>query len=189
MKIFKRIALLVLFSFAGAISLYLYSSASLNGSLVKWESLSKPPDRAIHVVALGFVKTESGDIYRYTNEHGCIDDCWVKTDNLPSHSESLPLENCVDLPSLVNFADSKAVCQHWGPGISLTINAIDAKGYVYSWEHRLGEYDWAAHNLSPLVGGIAGLLVAIPILLFVLYFDWLGRLQKRTQQRDVSGKA
>ena|SRR5687767_8285448 len=189
MKVYKLIALLALFLCIGAIALYLYSSASLRGSFVKWESMSKPPGKAIQVITLGFVQTESGDIYQYTYKQDCIDDCWIKTDNFPSHSESLPLEDCADLPSLDKFIDSKAVCEHWGPGVSLTINAIDEKGYVYSWDHKIGEYDWSIHSLSPLIGGIAGFLIAIPILLIVLFFDLLRWLRNRAQQRDVPGKA
>jgi hypothetical protein len=183
MKMAKRVGLLFAFSLAGAIIMYLYISASLRGAFVKWESLGKPPGKAIKVVALGYIRTESGDIYKYDHKSGCDDNCWIRSENFPPDSEFwLSLSACGNLPSLDRFVDSKAVCQHWGPGISLTIEAIDKNGYVYSWDHRLGEGDWMIHLLSPFIGAIAGFIIGIPALLGILFSDLLKWLRKRAQE-------
>jgi hypothetical protein len=180
MKMAKRIVLIVAFSLAGAMIMYLYNSASLRGMFVRWEPLGRPPGKAIKVLALGYVQTEAGTIYQHVNGPGCGDDCWVKSDNFPPNSEfGLPSSACGNLPALERFVDSKAVCEHWGPGVSLSIEAIDNLGYVYSWNHMLGEGDYTIHLFSPLIGVAAGFLVGIPFLLAILFSDLLKWLRKR----------
>jgi hypothetical protein len=187
MKIVKRIGLLVLFSLAGAILMYLYSSASLRGSFVKWESLGKPPNKAIKVVAPGYVQTESDDIYQSVHKPGCNDNCWAISDNTPPNSEYwLPLNNCTDLPPLDNYVDSKAVCEYWGVGISLTVYAVDKDGFVYSWDHRLGEGDYMFDSIAPFIGAIAGFIIGLFVLLVILFSDLLKWLQKRAQESSIA---
>jgi hypothetical protein len=184
MKVIKCIWLLIFFSLTGAILLSQYSSASMRGSFVQWESLGKPSSKAVKVVALDYVKTESGEIYQYVHEFGCGNSCWVISDNPPSDSEYwLPLDDCGNVPPLDNYVDSKAVCEHWGPGISLTIYAIDNNGFVYSWNHRLGEGDSLFHFLSPYIGAISGFIIGFIVLLVIMFSDLLMWFQKRAQKR------
>ena len=187
MKIISRIRLLAVFSVAGAILMYLYSTASLDSSSVKWESLGAPPSKAIKVVALGFVQTESGDIYQYVRNPSCADNCWIKSDNpLPNSQYSLPLNQCRYLPSLEDYIDSKAVCEYYGTGLSLTITAIDKNGFVYSWVDKFGgEGDSLIRLVSPYFGATAGLFVG---LIFV-YVDVLKTLQKRMKENGAFEKA
>lgn len=190
MTISRRIVLVLLFSLAGAVGMYIYSSASMNGSLVEWKSLGKPPGGAIKVIAQGFVQTATGDVYEYTYKQDCVNDCWVKSESPPADlGYFFPLESCIDLPPLDNFVNSMAFCEPWGPGISLTVYAIDSNGFVHYWNHRLGEWDWPAHALSPFIGAIIGFLASLPFLLIVWFYDLLEWLQKRAQNRESAGKA
>lgn len=95
MKINRRVAFVMLFSLAGAIGLYLYSSASMNGSLVEWESLSKPPGGTIQVIGPGFVQTGAGEVYQYTYKQNCINDCWVRSESPPADLEYFSLWKAV----------------------------------------------------------------------------------------------
>lgn len=190
MKLNRRVAFVLLSSLAGAIGLYLYCSASINGSLVEWESLGKPPGGATKVISQGLVETTTGDVYDYTYQQNCVDGCWIKSDASSSDSEFfLPLESCIDLPPLDNFVNSMGFCEPWGPGISLTVYAIDSNGFVYYWNHRRGEWDWPAHILSPFIGAFIGFFVSLPILLVVSFNDLLEWLQRRAQQRETVRKA
>jgi hypothetical protein len=187
MKIINRIGLLILFSFAGAILVYLYGLASLDSAFVKWESLGMPPSKAMKVAALGYVQTKSGDIYQYVYYSGCQDNCWIKSDTAPSDSEYwLPLNQCGELPSLENFIDYKAVCEYYGTGLSLAITAIDNNGFVYSWDDKFGgEGDSLIRLASPYFGAILGLFVGF----IVVFVDLLRSFRKRTQHHSVSEKA
>ncbi|MGB2964485.1 MAG: hypothetical protein WBB69_10925 [Anaerolineales bacterium] len=186
MKIIKRVGLLVFFSFIGAIVLYLFSLASLNGKYVKWESLGKPPGEATKIVSIGYVQLESGEIYHYVPKPNCDDNCWAKVNDFPPVSEDLfSLDSCGNLPKLDTFKDSLVVCEPWGPGISLTINAIENDGFVYSWNHKLGENNSMFHFFSPIIGAIGGFVIGSIILLVMLFFDLLNWLQKRAQEKDI----
>jgi hypothetical protein len=178
MKIVKRIGLLVIFSVAGAIIMYFYSSASVHGAFIQWESLGTPPGKAVKVIALDYVKTESGDTYQH-----CGNDCWVKSDNPIPDSEYLSLKNCGNLPPLTNYIDFKAVCEPYGLGVSLKIVAIDKNGFVYSWHQNLGgEGDGLILLLSPFIGAVAGFFVGCIMLLTILFSDFLEWLQKRAEK-------
>ena len=187
MKVINRIGLLVLLSGAGAILMYLYGLASLGSSSVKWKSLGAPPSKAMKVVALGFVQTESGDLYQYVRNPGCADNCWIKADNLlPNSQHSLPLDQCGNLPSLEDYIDSKAVCDYYGTGLSLTITAINKDGFVYSWVDKFGgEGDSLIRLVSPYFGAIVGLFVG---LIFVLV-DVIKSFRKRTKENGAFEKA
>ena len=187
MKIISRIGLLALLSLAGAIAMYFYSSVSLNRSSIRWESLGKPPSKAVKVVALGYVQTESGDIYQYDYNSGCENNCWFKSDNPPQNSEYLlPLNHCGDLPPLENYIAAKEVCDYYGTGLALTITAIDKNGSVYSWDDKFGgEGDSLIRLVSPYVGAIVGLFIG----LIIVFVDLLKSFRKRTQENGVSEKA
>ncbi len=193
MYITKRIGLPVLFSLAGAIIMCVYDWASLQRAFVQWESLGRPPSNAIKVVALDYVQTASGDLYQYSYKQGCKGRCWFKSDVPPPESESgvwLPLSACGDLPNLDKFVDSKAFCRDrtFG-GISLTIEAIDRDGFVYSWAYNFGG-EWSAAEpwFALFVGAVAGLLIGLIILLVILFSDWFKWLKKRAQQKGISEK-
>lgn len=192
MYIIKRIGLPVLFSLAGAIIMFLYGWASLQREFVQWKSLGKPPSNAIKVVALDYVQTASGDLYQYSYKQGCNGRCWFKSDATPLDMETwLPLSACGELPNLDKFVDSKAFCRDrdmWAR--SFTIEAIDNKGFVYSWDYTMGgEWDYAIPWLSSFIGAVAGLLIGLIILLVILFLDFFKWLKKRAQQKGVSEKA
>jgi hypothetical protein len=188
MNMAKRIGVLLIFSIGGAFIMYLYGWASLQRSFVKWESLGKPPGIAIKVVALDYVQTISGDIYHYVYKQDCNDNCWVKSGSPSNDSGSvLPLDGCGELPPLNNFVDSKAVCRYYGTGRSLTIEAIDSKGYVYSWDYTFGgEWNGAIPWLSAFIGTAAGLFIGLIVLLVNMYLDLLKGMHKRAQQKSIS---
>jgi len=192
MYIIKRISLPVLFSLAGATIMFLYGWASLQREFVQWKSLGKPPSGAIKVVALDYVQTASGDLYQYTYAYkqGCNGLCWVKSDNPPPESESgvlLPLSACGDLPNLDRFVDSKASCRDRAfGGISLTVEAIDRDGFVYSWDYTMGgEWSGATPLITSFIGAVAGLLIGLIILLVILLLDLFKWLKKRAQQKST----
>lgn len=174
----KRIGLLVLFSIVGAIIMYLYYSAELSGFFEKWESLGKPPDRVTKLIGLRYVQTESGEVYQYTSQPNCRDNCWLKVDTTPDlHTEfQLPIDGCINFnsPSVKNYVDSIAICEWWGNGKSLTVDALDKSGEIYSWRHRYMEaylYDL----ILPCVGTIIGFIVG----LFILVYSWALKQQNK----------
>jgi len=179
MKIIKRTGLLVLLSLAGAILMYLYVSASQRGAFIPWESRGKPPEKAIQVLAVDYVKTQSGAIYK-----NCGNDCWIQSDQFTPNGEYLPLKSCGKLPALAGSIDFKAICRNYGLGVSLNITAIDNIGTVYSWDQIIGEEgEGLVLLLSPFIGAVAGFLLGCIILLMILFSDFLGWLQIRAHQK------
>ena len=193
MYIVKRVGLLAIFLLAGAIIMYIFGRASLQGAFNQWEPLGKPPGNAVKLIAFGYVQTASGDIYQYDYKEGCIDDCWVRSAApTPDDSEyDLPSDACSDLPApaLDNFVDSRTVCELYGVGLSMTIEAIDKKGFVYSWRYGTSEWDSAIPWVSSFIGAAAGLMIGLIVLLVILYLDLLKWLQKRAKQKGVSAQA
>jgi hypothetical protein len=190
MKIIKRIGLLVLFSLLGAIVFVFLAKASSKGLFVKWESLGKPPEKAVQVVNPGYVKTDTGEIYRYNFQQGCNVGCWEKIDTLPLSQQTYwPLSSCGSLPPLDNYVNTKAVCKPWGVGSSLEIYAIGKDGFVYYWNRLKGEGDSLALLYSPFIGAAVGFVFGIVVLIVVLYRDLIKWLQKRAQEKGVVNKA
>ena len=178
--IIKRIGLLALFSIVGAMVMYLYYSAELGGFFEKWEPLGQPPGRVVKLIGLRYVQTKSGDIYQYTSELNCIDNCWLKVDTASDlHTEfQLPINACVDLPSVKNYVDSVAICERWGNGKSLTVDALDQNGEVFSWQHRFMApylYDF----ILPCVGAIIGFIMGF----FVLLYSWAWKLRYKIESK------
>jgi len=139
MYIVKRVGLLAIFLLAGAIIMYIFGRASLQGAFNQWEPLGKPPGNAVKFVAFDYVQTASGDIYVYDYKEGCTDDCWViSITPTPDDSEIRPSFRCLQrftctgLGQLCGFTDS---LRTYGVGLSMTIEAIDKKGFVYSWRY------------------------------------------------------
>jgi hypothetical protein len=193
MYIVKRIGLLAIFSLAGAVIMYIFGQASMYGAFNQWEPLGKPPGNAVKLIAFDYVQTASGDIYEYDYKEGCTDDCWVRSDapTLDDSNYDLPPDACSDLPkpALDNFVDSRTVCELYGVGLSMTIEAIDKKGFVYSWGYATGEWDSAIPWVSSFIGAAAGLIIGLVVLLVILYLDLLKWLQKRAQQKGAAGQA
>jgi hypothetical protein len=190
MYIVKRVGLLAIFLFVGAVIMYILGRASFYGAFNKWEPLGKPPGNAVKFVAWDYVQTASGAIYKYDYKEGCTDDCWVKSDAPSSDNSkySLPSDACNDLPkpALNNLVDSRADCSFYGPGLSMAIEAVDKKGFVYSWSDASGEWSSAIPWISSFIGAAAGLIIGLVVLLTVLYLDLMKWLQKRAQQKGVS---
>ncbi len=187
MKFIYRLGLLILFTIAGSIIVYFDDLAFLNGWYEKWEPIGKPPSKVIKLIGLDYVQTESGDTYQYIYAPDCNNNCWVKSDNPQLNTKFwIPLESCVDLPSLDNFVESKAVCELWGPGTSLTVNAIDQNGIVYSWNHRVGES--FTYLLAPYVGAFCGFLIGSVVLIGLLFSDLIKEQHKNAQANGTSEK-
>ena len=183
--------MLAIFLFAGAVIMYIVGPASLYGAFNQWDALGKPPGGAVKFIAFNYTQTASGDIYKYSYKEGCDDDCWViSASPTPDDSKyDLPSDACSDLPkpALDNFVDSRVVCELYGVGISMTIEAIDKKGFVYSWWYANGgEWDGLIPWISSFIGAAAGLIIGLIVLLVILYFDLLKWLQKRAKQKGLS---
>lgn len=177
MKIINRLGLIILFSIVGAIAMHFYNLLERKGTFVQWEALGKPPSTVIKLLGLGYVQTESGDIYQHSVKIDCGDKCWFKSDNPQLDSEYwLPLETCVDLPSISDFVDSKAICMLWGEDILLNIDAIDQNGNVYSWRHLSSSN--IIYSLAPYVGAIIGFLFGCVVIIGLLFSDLVKEQQK-----------
>ena len=180
MKVAKYIGMLFVFSIVGAVSLFFYGTGIFKGSFVKWEPLGKPPGKVIKILEPGYVEAETGEIYQYVVKVGCGDECWVLSDNtLRDYDDSLylrelPLSECANFPSLDNYVKSKAACELWMTGKSLSIYAIDDNGFVYSWYHKIADgYDVWVRKLFPFVGAFLGFFVGLIVLLLYLFFNFL----------------
>ena len=149
MKTLKRIGLLVLLSAIGAVVLFLYARASMNGVFVQWEYLGKPSETPVEIIRPGFVKTDTGNIY----QQSCGSGCWEKIDTVPPDDRIYwKLSSCGSLPPLKKYTHSKAICQPWGVGSTLIVDAIAKDGSIYTWQHSIGEGDSMMLLFSPFLG-------------------------------------
>jgi hypothetical protein len=186
--IVKRIGLLLIFVIIGAIISFVFFNVRSRGTFVKWDNLGTPSGKVVKVVWADYVKTESGDLYHYEYNSSCTVDCWIKSDEVapPIDSENwMPLDQCIDLynlPSLKNFTDSKIVCEYSGPGIRLTITAIDEAGNVYSWRRGTGETDGNFIFFSPFIGAFYGFLAIAPVLIVSFLIDIGNWIKKKMKQ-------
>jgi hypothetical protein len=160
---------LILFPFLGSIFSCLFALAALRGTFTKWEMLGRPDTTAsIKLVRMDYVKSATGDLYKFQYSPECTSNCWVKVETLPpilDALDSLPLENCndsFDIPSVRRFSDSVIECKRSGTGILLKVQAIDDTGNVQMW--RKGHDDFGDPLMlvsSPFLGAIYGLIPAV----------------------------
>jgi len=182
MKVFERTAWLISFSLFGAIIAFLYIDASLGGKFEKWHPMGSPPDKAVKIVAIDSVETQSGLLYHYEYKTGCEIGCWVKVESIPPDTaigQSLEPDYCLNYhPATENFIELKAMCYYGSPQIMLYINAIDKNGFVYYWMHGGGENGMWFFT-APFFGGVAGLLVGFLFVVFKPFSRPLAWFQKK----------
>ena len=170
--------------------MYIFGPASLYGAFNQWDALGKPPGGAVKFIAFNYVRTASGDIYKYSYKEGCTDDCWViSASPTPDDSKyDLPPDACsgFQTPAMDNYVDTREACELYGVGFSMTIEAIDKNGFVYSWRDTTGEWDGLIPLISSFIGAAAGLIIGLIVLLVILYFDLLKWLQKKAKQKGLS---
>jgi hypothetical protein len=183
MSIVKRIGVLFLFTLAGAIGTCLFAYASLGGAFIPWASEGTPPGQAVQVLAYGYVKTTSGEIYRHCGDSGL--DCWIRSEAPQPEYEGIPLGRCAGLPSMDNIVDFKASCTTYGLGGQLAIFAVDKNGNAYSYHRADGGETGLVLILSPFLGALIGFVLGLAVLLYVLFVDFAGWLQKRTQAKNA----
>lgn len=187
MKTLKRIGLLILSSVIGAFVFFIFALASVNGMFVQWENLGKPPETPVEIIRPGYVKTDNGNIYQYIfYDQDCNSGCWKKIEAIPDNTEDYEKPStCGNLPSLDNYVDSKADCQFWGVGTSLTIYAIGKDDSVYYWEHSIGEGDSMMLIFYPFWGAVGGFFVGVIGILIGLYSDLLEWLRQRAIKKGL----
>ena len=182
----KRIGLLFIFSVIGAIVFVIFAKASVNGVFVQWKNLGKPSETPIEVIRPGYIKTDTGNIYRHNYSQDCDLGCWEKVDALPPDvTTDWKLSTCGNLPSLKNYIDNKVVCEPWGVGTSLTIYAIGKDGFIYTWHHSLDEGTSMMLDFSPFFGAVAGFVVGVIVVLIGLFSDLLDWLQQRAIKKGL----
>jgi hypothetical protein len=165
----KRVGALILLPLAGALIAFALGYTYLEGRFVIWQSLGKPPEKAVKLVAIArglWVETESGRVYHYDGTASCGDRCWVASDYpAPDPPPYFTIDRCGWAPSFTQAIDTKAICEPWGPGSYLYVYAIRKDGNVFMWEHGIGEENSLEFVLSPCMGGATGLLAAISVIL------------------------
>jgi len=181
MRIAKRIGLLLLFTLAGVVGMCLFTYASLGGAFIPWVSEGTPPGKAVKVIEYGYVKTISGEIYRHCGDSGL--DCWMRSDAPQPEPEGIPLGLCGGLPSMDNFVDFKAYCSTYGLGGQLAVFAIDKGGTAYSFHRADGGETGLGLVLFPFLGALIGFVLGLAVLLYILFLDFVGWLQKRAQEK------
>ena len=124
----KRIGLLFLLPLAGALIASALANADFEGRFVTWQSLGKPPEKAVKFVAIAnglWAEAESERVYAYEGSPSCGDKCWViSTFPTPDPTPYLTLDRCGSVPSLAQAIDTQAICKNWGPGHYLSVYAI-----------------------------------------------------------------
>jgi len=153
----------------GALLAFVLAVGNIEGWFVLWESLGKPPEKAVKIIAIThglWVETAAGHVYSHEGNPGCGDKCWVvssypESDPLPY----FPLTACGEGPALARAIDMKAICSPWGPGHCLSVYAIRDDGKVFVWEHCVGEGNTIELLYSPFLGALIGFLAAVIIVL------------------------
>ena len=171
MSLGKRLGILIVVTLAGTLATFVVAVAYYEGWFVPWESLGRPPEEAVQIVAVTnglWVETALNHVYHYEGDRHCGDNCWVTSDYpQPDPPPFFPLDACGRFPSLARAVDTKATCQPWGPGSYLIVYAIREDGNVLVWEHGIGEGGsmiWAP-ILAVCYGAPISLLIAILIAL------------------------
>ncbi len=165
----KRIGILLLAPVVGAVLFFVFSSLQIHGVFSGWESLGKPPEKAVKILAIAhglWVQTESGRVYRSEIVATCTENCWVLASSPePDPPSFFPVDTCGILPSLDHSIDTKATCEAWGPGSSLYVYSIRDDGYVFVRNHRISEGDSMRYVFSPCIGAAVGFILGVFILL------------------------
>src|SRR5689334_9225534 len=82
----KLLGLLVLFTLSGALLSFIYASALSGGLLIEWQPLGYPSDPAVKVVDIGYVQTQSGNIYHFSCLN-CSGGNWEQVGNVTKNEQ------------------------------------------------------------------------------------------------------
>jgi len=173
-----RIYLIVSFTLLG-ISFSLCSSAHyrLFVYFVEKEGIS---EKAVHLVGMGTVQGESGQLYLYSEDSLCKEDCWQRVDKIPDRVEigsSAQELDCLPHPDLEAFVEVQGMCTYYFYSTKLDIWAIDSEGKVQFCQNgqpnKLQLWMVAPFN-GAMVGFTFGCLVVVGI----------GGLQKWARRRS-----
>jgi hypothetical protein len=172
MKILKHIGLIFLMMVVGTIVVTFLAIEGGNGLFTPWEFLGKPPGTVVKIAAPGYVITDTGDVYQYKYKKNCFVGCWDKVEIVPTdeYSEVLPNSDCVAVPFLGYFKETKIICARWGIGTSLTIYGIGIDGFVYTWNYLSGEPIYILY--SPFLGAAFGFSIGILMILLRQSSTW-----------------
>jgi len=183
-KLLKHLAIFSLFI---AILVFIYASIESVGLLVSWKDLGQPGgDRAVKIVDIGYIQTQSGIIYHFT-DMGPYEGYWKQVDTVTKKEEipSSPPNNCGTLSFLPilhkDFIDTKIACVTMpGPGIYKVAYAINDDGRVYLWQKGHGEF----HEFIPLVDGFAGGVIScVSGTIIIALLSVLSFLKRKFQPR------
>ena len=175
---------LFLYSTCVGFVLYVFAALSTGGAFEEWVNLGLVnSEKAMKFVEIGFVETETGNIYRKEYLDG-VDSTWQLVEDVSDSHDCLQNEypNCyysisdTDCGSLTfvpfhskDFLDYEEACLAWGVGLVKVAYAISNNGELYYWEHRLTE--WTGFANIPL----ALLAAFICLVLGSLYISSKGK--------------
>jgi hypothetical protein len=189
----KLIGYLVLFSSAFALISYSYGYVIYRGILQSWIFWGRPnSEKVVEVLDIGYVQTESGNIYRLSCLE-CRNADWERVNNIVTDPDQirLSLDDCVALPFLPllrkDFVDSKKACIVSGShmGTAKWVFAADKYGNIYSWRFAIGDLVGMAEELRfSIVGGELGLIVGVIVILLMV----LKIFGKKTKTRVVQSR-
>ncbi len=176
-KFLKRIGIIILFCVMGGIAGHYYGEAILNGDLIQWNSLGKPPAMPTEIAQVNYgiwIKVANGEIYHYNDAVGCKENCWKKENSIPSIVENtLPLENCTKPRQNLGFVIYQGVCKPWGPGFHVIYYGVTTDGTIYEWEAYNAEGNAIIYLIAPYVGLFLGLALSVIIVIVLYIIDWI----------------
>lgn len=183
-KFLNRIATIVVFCAIGWGLGYLYGIANLNGYLIQWKLIGKPPVSPTEILSINngiWIKVTNREIYYYNDEVTCTKDCWTKVNSAPSILEdTLSLENCSSPSQKRNFITYRGKCESYGPGgFHVIYYGISADGTIYRWEDFSAEGDAIISLVAPFMGLFLGLILSVGIVIVLYVKDWINSVKQR----------
>jgi hypothetical protein len=189
---------LVLFSLAISFVTYLYTSAISGGILIEWQPLGHPislvPEegyKIIEIVEVGYMKSQSGKIYHWTNPYSRFDGRWEEVNAVVEDPEQkiVPCNNLTlsFLPKKrEDFVDFKKICVFWGLATYTTAYAVDERGEVYLWYQGFGEYSGLERVINTIYGGTLSCGFGVFLILVLCSTNHIRK--KFQQQKQMESK-
>lgn len=154
---------LYLYVFSVSIVIFLYETAISGGFFVEWQSLGQPKvmkegSKIIEIVEIGYVKSQAGKIYHWTNPYSRFNGQWEQVDTVVEDPELRIIPDCKGFPlaflpkTRKNFIDFKKACISSGLYTVKTAYAVDGYGEVYIWSYGNGEYSGFMRLIYPVYG-------------------------------------
>ena len=159
----SHIGSLILYTISVVFIVYLYATATSGGLLIQWQLIGHPSvfgEEGYKIIEVGYVKSQSGKIYHWTNPYSRLDGQWEQVDAITYDPEQSIVSECKNqtlsfLPRKRNdFVDFKKACVFWGLGSNTTAYGVDDRGDVYLWFQGGGEYSGLERVTDPIYGGV-----------------------------------